>query len=102
MSDMKTVFDTAPYNNHSMKCIASLESFTRTISGILMYSFIEEGVSMHKENKSISQPGIFTAIRTVSESVQGMSHHICDVTLIVEGRVIDSTLNETIVKVVGK
>ena len=101
MTDMKTVLDVAPYNNHTVKCIVSLESFTN-ISGILMYSFIKEGVLLHKVNKIISQPGPFIALYTASERLAGLSHIICKLNLTINERMIASAMNGTTVEVVGK
>ena len=100
-SNMDSVLDAAPYNDHTVKCNVTLELFAH-ISGILMFSFIKEGISLLNENQSFSQPGPLIAMNTVSESLEGMSQHICNVTLIVGENVIDSKMNGTTVEVLGK
>ena len=101
MSDMKTVLDVAPYNNHTVKCNVSHDSFAR-ISGTLMFLFISKEISLHSENKTVSQPGPFVVLSNVSENTHGLVHHYCNVTLIVDEVIIDSKLSQTTMEVVGK
>ena len=97
-SNMDTVLDVAPYNNHTLNCTVSHESFA-TINGMLNFTFdnIEDSVF----SESISHPGPYTAFGNVSESEAGMIEHVCNVTLIVEVPV-NSTMHNTTVEVVGK
>ena len=101
MSDMKTVLNFAPYNKHTLKCTVSHDSFTHA-NGTLMYSFIKEGVLVYKENKSISYPGPFTELYTVTEMQEGILHYVCKVALLVNERMIDSAMSGTTLKLVGK
>ena len=100
-SDKDIVLDVAPYNNHTLNCTVSLESFEHD-NGTLFYSFIKEGVTLHEQNKIISTPGPFTALYTASESLEGISYHTCKVTLKVKKAMVTSAMNGTVVKVVGK
>ena len=100
-SNMDTVLDVAPYNNHTVKCAVSHESFAR-IRGTLVYSFFSNDSILHKEFLSISTPGPFTTFSIVSENVTGMIDHICNVTLVVASKGVDSRVNGTTVEVLGK
>ena len=100
-SDKEIVLDVAPYNNHTLNCTVSLESFEHD-SGTLVYSFLKEGVTLHEQNKSISRTGPFSAFYTASESLEGTSYHTCKVTLKINKAVLPSAMNGTMVEVVGK
>ena len=101
-SDKEIVLDVAPYNNHTLNCTVSLESLAHIINGTLVYSFIKEGAKLHEWDKSVSHPGLFTALYTASESLEGMFNHTCNVKLEINESLITSALNGTIVEVVGK
>ena len=102
ISDKKIALDVAPYNNHTLNCTVSHESFAH-INGTLTFSFISKESLLHSESMNILTPGPFTASNTVPESVEGLSSHICNVTLSVgEMRMVNSTKNTTTVEVVGK
>ena len=101
-SDMDTVLDVVPFNTHTLKCTVSFEFSVTDVNGTLMFSFIKEGVLLYIENKSISHPGTFTTVNTMSEHVEGMSHHICNVTLFIHEILIESSMDATIVQVLGK
>ena len=101
-SDKEIALDVAPYNNHTLNCTVNHESFAHIINGTLVYSFIKEGVILHKQSKSIFYPGPFTVLYTASEWLEGMSYHVCKVTLKINERLITSAMNGTIVEVVGK
>ena len=72
------------------------------IDGTLVFSFSNADDPLHNESMSISGPGPFTASSTVSENMEGLFNHICEVTLIVDNMVIDSRTNGTTVEVVGR
>ena len=99
--NMDTVLDVAPYNNHTVTCVASHESFA-SISGTLVYSFLSNDIILHKEFLPISTAGPFTTSNTVSENVTGSSYQLCNVTLVVASEDIDSRVNGTTVQVLGK
>ena len=102
-SDKEVVLDVAPYNNHTLNCTVSHESFANIVNGTLVYLFIKDGVMLLRElSKSISRPGPFIALYTASERLEGMFNHTCNVTLEINERLITSAMNGTIVEVVGK
>ena len=74
-SNMDTVLDVAPYNNHILNCAVSHESFAH-ISGTLMFSFISKESLLHSESKNILDPGPYTAFTNVSESEAGMIQYM--------------------------
>ena len=100
-SNMDTVLDVAPYNNHTVKCIVSHGSFSH-ITGTLMFSFIRSGVSLHSENKTFSQSGPNMAFSNISEAISGLVRHNCTVTWIINEITITNKTNGTTVVVVGK
>ena len=100
-SSMDTVLNEAPFNEHTMTCNVSHESFAN-IRGSLMLSFFKNGELFHNETKNISHGGPFNASQNISEDVGGEPFLLCNVTLIVKDESVNSTMNGTFVTVVGE